>query len=203
MFVDILVIADDIITNVRIPGVEWVFLPEGQGLTDMQRRLAAGEWHKEGIKILILIMGQAEAVAEHQAMTNVVQSVMNVVHAAYPGAVILLCAPLPHPRDGPLVIGDLRELADAMHEVCKEQSYYEYSWLGAFFYGRFKVLESTWTVSGSLVPVYLIRESLMDRESLTLEGISVVQSHIKDKIKQAGLYECHLMLSSTLISFAL
>ena len=194
-------IADDVVKNVHLGRTEWVYLREGQGLTDVQRSLRAGQWRIEGIKVVVLITGQAEASAGHQAMTNMVASVMGSVHEAYPHAVILLCALIPRPRDGPLVLNDLRDLSDSMHEVCKEQSYYEYSRLGAFFYGKFRILgNSTGTGGAVMAPIQLIKEHLMDRDGLTLKGARLIQTCILEKIKSANLFERYIMLSSNLIN---
>ena len=137
MFLEILIIMDDMVKNVQIRNAEWIFLPEGHGLVDIQRRLMNDEWNRQGVKVVILITGQAEATAGHQAMSNSVNNVLQSIRYAYPDSIVLMCAPLLHPRDGLLVLKDLELLSDVMHEVCLKEEYCAFSSLGSFFYGKF------------------------------------------------------------------
>ena len=199
MILDILIIADDTVQNVHIPEVEWVYLPEGQGLVDVQCKLMVGEWPCEGVKIVVLIMGQAEAAVGHPTMSNSVVNALASVRHVYADAIILLCVPLPRPRDGLLVLKDLDTLSDVMHEVCTKHEYYEYSSLGSYFYGKFRLAE----IRGNSGPsnVLLVKGGLMDAQGITVQGSRMIQKRLNDKIKSANLYHRYHMLSAKLINF--
>ena len=163
---------------------------------DVQQKLMAGAWPRPGVKIVILITGQAEAAAGHPAMQNSVTNALSSVRHAYNNAVVLLCAPLPRARDGPLVLKDLEVLSDIMHKAYTQDSCYEFSSIGSYFYGKYRLTESR---SGSATSVLLVKRGLMDPQGITLEGSRLVQKRISDKIKSANLYERYVMLSSKLI----
>ena len=165
---EILIIADDTVKNVYIPNAEWVFLPEGQGLVDVRRKLMNTEWQRDGVKIVILITGQVEAAAGHKAMLNSVQNVLLSIRHAYPELMVLMCAPLPHARDGPLVLRDLDVLSDIMHEVCRKEEYCEYSSIGAYFYGKYRLADNRNCLGQS--SVLLVKSCLMDPQGLTVQG---------------------------------
>ena len=197
VFLDILIIADDTVKNVHMSEAEWIFLPEGQGLVDVKKRLSSGEWAREAVKIVVLITGQAEASAGHQAMANSVKNAMLSVRVAYPDAMVLLCAPLPRPRDGPPVLRDLELLSDVMHEECRKEEYYEYSSLGSYFYGKYCIAGDK---SNAPPVVMLVKTGLMDQQGITVQGSCMVQKRLADKIKSANLYERFTMLGSKLIT---
>ena len=180
----------------HIPNAEWVFLRDGQGLADVQKKLMNNEWHRDNVKIVILITGQAEASARHQAMSNSVTNALLSVKFAYGDAVILLCSPIPHPRDGPLVLKDLEILSDIMHEACTKEECLEYSSLGSYFYGKFRLSEARAGVPSS---VLLIKSALMDAQGLTLQGSRIIEKWLIDKVKTANLYERYVMLNAKLI----
>ena len=73
---------------------------------DVQRKLMVWEWPREGVKIVVLIMGQAEAAVGHPTMSNLVVNALASVRHIYADAIIFVCAPLPRPQDGPLVLKD-------------------------------------------------------------------------------------------------
>ena len=199
VILDILIIADDNIKNVHITNAEWVYLPEGQGLVDVRRRLMNEEWQREGVKIVILMTGQAEAAAGHQAMSNSVKNVLLSIRHAYPESIVLMCAPLPRARDGPLVLRDLDVLADVMHEVCLSEEYCEFSSIGSYFYGKYRLVESRH--GGGPSSVLLVKSGLMDPQGLTIQGSRLIQKRLTEKIKTANLFERYVMLSSKLIHF--
>lgn len=114
---EILIIADDTVKNVHIPNAEWIYLPEGQGLVNVRRKLMNEEWQCEGVKIVILLTGQTEAATPHQAMSNLVQNVLLSIWHTYPDSMVLMCAPLPRAGDEPLVLKDLDILSDIFPKV--------------------------------------------------------------------------------------
>ena len=192
-----LIIADDIVQNVVIPRAEWIFLREGQGLVDVKSYMEPDNFGDQRFKVIILIMGQAEAAAGYPMVANCVQAALTSVEKAYPQAVVMLCSPLPRPRDGPEVLKDMDSLGDIMFKICAENEKYEYARLGLYFYGKYRLASDNSRRRNR--SVYLVNPELIHTQGLTYEGVQSVQRKIQDKLNTAGLYDRYTMLNQRLI----
>ena len=186
-YVDILIIADDIVKNVVVPRAEWIYLRQGQGLADIKTYVNPAPLQAQRFKVIMLITGQAEAAAGHPAVANCMQGALTSVHTAYLKAVVLVCSPLPRPRDGPEVLKDMDLLGDIMFKICAENERYEYTRLGMYFYGKHH-LAAEGASRRRKQSVYLINSELLQVQGLTYEGVQSVQHRLCDKIKSVGLY---------------
>ena len=87
----------------------------------------------------------------------------------------------------------------ATKHVKLDDEYYEYSSLGSYFYGKFRLAE----IRGNSGPsnVLLVKGGLMDAQGITVQGSRMIQKRLNDKIKSANLYHRYHMLSAKLINF--
>ena len=179
-------VADDIIPEIPIPNTRWVFLSEQQGFADLQRQANEGSLELADKKLVVLITGCAEVVAQHHAIINCVQSALEAIQKENPDAIILICAPMPRPRDGPVLIAELDELAKVLSDICKRSEYLEFSKLGQNFYAKFRAMPNE---IGEEELVYLIRSHLMNSKGLTLHGSRLISARISEKIASAQLLQ--------------
>ena len=151
-----------------IPQAEWISLPEEQGLADVKEKLETGQFQPGKFKIMILITGQAKVAAGHPAIANCVQLAISSVKLAYPKAVILLCSPLPRPKDGPDILKDMDNMGDVMYRLCAEDKSCEYARLGMYFYGQYHLAES---LRRRTKAVHLVNQELIQGHGLMYEGV--------------------------------
>ena len=197
LILEVLIMADEIIRNVQYPHAQWLFLKETQGYTDLQSKISSGTVSLEGFKIMVIITGRAEVVAQHEAVVNCVQSTIDTIHKANSQLIILLCAPVPYPRDGHIMLEELSEFSAVLNDLCKQSEYLEYSRLGHVFYSRRRIVEPEVWEEDTLC---VVKRNLLDRGGLTLQGARLINSRLVDKIASAKLYERYELLSLRLIT---
>ena len=195
IILDVLIIADDIVRNVQFPHAQWIFLKEQQGYSDIQEKTAAQTGLKD-IKLVILMTGRAEVVAQHKAVINCIQSAVEAIKMANSDAVIMLCAPLPYPRDGDVLLQELGEFSKTLNDICRQSEYLEYSKIGQAFIQRHSLINPE---GGDPENVLLVKPFLMDRSGLTLQGARLISSKLLEKVSSAKLFERYDLLKVRLI----
>ena len=172
-----------------MPGTKWSFLKDSMGLTDVKALIEKGEWTDVDPKVMVLISGREEAVERHPALLNVVRNVLSLVRRAFPNTIVLICTPLPSPRDGPFALAEIDGLADILQRECRESEYFEFSRLGTHFYNTKKVISR-----GPREDVFLLRTRYMNQTGITEEGMDLVLQKLSDKFDSAKLIERHALL---------
>ena len=191
---DVLIIADDVISNVQFPNARWIFMKEQQGYSDIQDKLSQQEGMQD-VKLVIIISGRAEVVAQHEAIINCVQSAIDAIRAFNSDVVIMMCAPLPYPRDGHVLLNELTEFAKTLNDICRQSEYLEYSKIGQAFMQKRALAH----VDDEVDSVFMIKTSLMDRMGLTLQGARLISSKLLEKVSSAKLFERYDLLKVRLI----
>ena len=196
---DILVIANDVLQGASMSGAKWTFLKDTMGLTDVKKMIEDGEWAGAEPKVLVLITGREEAVERHPALLNVVRNTVELIRKVFPNTVVLLCAPVPSPRDGPFALAELDGLADILQRKCRESEYLEFSRLGTHFYTSKRVLSR----GAPREEVFLLKKRYMNQYGITEEGMDLIMSKLIDKFDSAKLLErFELLLKRPLVDLA-
>ena len=193
---DVLIIADEAIRNVQFPHAQWLYMKEQQGYADIQSKVANGEIELREFKLVVLFTGRAEVIAQHEAVINCVQSTIDAIRALNSDVVIMLCAPLPYPRDGDVFLQEMAEFAKVLNDICKQSEYLEYSKIGqAFVYRKTLADPEGWEPES----VLMVKSNLMDRAGLTLQGARLISSKLLEKVSSAKLFERYDLLKVRLI----
>ena len=190
VFLDILLIADEILCDITLTDAHMMFLSEEKGFTDVNKVLEAGDWRFPDVKVIIVATGRAEAVARHPALANCVNAALSSIANAYPEAVVLICTLLPYPKDNYITLKELEVLSKALNRACKGVAHFEFSKLGLNFMKKCKITDKN---EGRDV-IWMVRANLMDEKGLTQQGRVLAQSKIIDKFNSVRLRErCDLL----------
>lgn len=135
LILDVLLVLDQHLKDVHIPGARKIVLTEAQGLCDVGLLAVNQELLFLHIKVLVIITGWAEIEAEHPAMENSVLAAIERILTNVHYRKVVLAAPVPRPDASKEQLKQLFRMTRFLQFCCKGNGRLEYTKSGQMFYG--------------------------------------------------------------------
>lgn len=130
-----LLVADDHLEGVQLPGSRQLMLQDGQGFSDVGQMAVDQELLYLGVRVLVVLTGFAEVEVEHPAVTNCILAAMSKLEANVSYQKIVIAAPIPRPGASVTQLKNLFSMTKAIQVLCKSKDRFEFSKTGHLFYG--------------------------------------------------------------------
>lgn len=169
-FVEILIVADDVLEGITVQGTKWLMLPEGTGFVDVANMAVNQELTYLNIKTLFIITGFAEIEVQHPALGSSVLAALSKIDKNVGYANIIVGAPVPRPGASKSQLKSLFHLTKQLQALCRDHPRFEFTKTGLLCYGP-----------GG------IYGNIMNERGLTPMGAKSISTQISDKLSSVGL----------------
>lgn len=170
MFLEVLIVADDVLKNLKLPNARHIFLEPGQGLVDVAKLAENQEMAFPGVKVIVVISGFAEIEARHPAIISSVLAVMRRLESSVANVKIVLASPVPNPSADKELLRQLFYFSKQLQKLCTLHKRFDFTKTGLLFYGP-----------GGLYA------NMLDRHGATEQGLKLVTTKLMDKLKSVGV----------------
>lgn len=169
MLLDVLLVLDDHLAAMELPGARHIYLTEGQGLCDVGLMAVDQQLLFVRVRVLVLLTGFAEVEAEHPAIINSVLAAFDRMQRNVGYRKIVVAAPVPRPYASATQLKATFKFTKILQHICKQSVCLEFTKSGSLFYGP-----------GGFYA------NLLDNTGLTSHGVETLHRQLLDKLNSLG-----------------